>query len=130
MKGRCYTKTDRAYKDYGGRGITICDEWLGEKGFENFYKWSMANGYTDDLSIDRIDNNKGYSPDNCRWADEKTQCRNRRTNHLITFNGETKSMAEWSEITRIPYSTICRRIKLGWKVEDILTREVKGYGKI
>lgn len=130
MKGRCYTKSDAAYKDYGGRGITICDEWLGEDGFKHFEEWSYANGYSDDLSIDRIDNNKGYSPNNCRWADRKTQNRNRRTNHFLTLNGETKTIAEWSEITGIKYRVLCRRSsKYGWSDEETLTREVRVNGK-
>ena len=92
---------DKSNKNYGGKGIKICNEWLNN--FENFYNWAIANGYQDNLTIDRIDNNKGYSPDNCRWATKKEQARNMTTNRLITHNGETHCMIEWSEILNIPY---------------------------
>lgn len=76
MKARCYCKTNPAFRRYGGRGITVCEEWQND--FQSFYDWAMANGYQDNLFIDRIDNDKGYSPDNCRWATQKQQIKNRR----------------------------------------------------
>ena len=80
MKSRCLNENYHAYKHYGGRGINICDELLGGNGFQDFYDWSMENGYADNLTIDRKDNYKGYSPDNCRWVTQETQARNKRSN--------------------------------------------------
>lgn len=97
MKKRCYLVTNDNYKDYGTRGITVCDEW--KDNFENFANWAYENGYQEDLTIDRIDNDGNYSPENCRWATNAEQQRNKRNNHLITFNNETYCLSEWSEIT-------------------------------
>ena len=130
MKVRCYDKNSEAYKNYGARGITICDLWLGEDGLKNFAEWSYKNGYSDKLTIDRKDNNKGYTPDNCRWVERTIQGRNKRSNHNITFNGETKTLVEWSEITGIGYGTLKSRIKAGWDVEEAFTREVRANGKV
>ena len=121
MKNRCYNKNYCLFKHYGGKGITVCDEWLGENGFESFAKWANANGYGAGLSIDRIDNAKGYSPSNCRWADMVTQQNNRTNNRLISANGETHTMAEWSRISGIRYDTIQRRIAHGWSDEEAVT---------
>lgn len=127
MKTRCYNPNYYLFKHYGGKGITICDEWIGKDGFENFYKWSMQNGYKPSLSIDRIDNSKGYSPDNCRWVTMKEQQNNRTNNRLITANGETHTMAEWAEISGIPYITIQRRIYSGWEENIAVTKEVQRH---
>ncbi len=124
MKRRCYIKTEAYYFNYGGRGITVCDEWLGDKGFENFYNWAMNNGYTEKLSIDRIDNDMGYNPSNCRWATEKEQANNRRTNSYLTHNGETKTIAEWSDLTGISTGVLYYRKKHGWSDEKCLTTKV------
>lgn len=123
MKRRCCNPTDPAYKDYGGRGITVCDEWLNS--FVSFREWANENGYSKDLSIDRIDVNGNYCPENCRWADAKTQCNNRRNNHNITFNGETRTIAEWSRVTGIPQDVISYRVKSGWGTERALTEKVR-----
>lgn len=107
MKKRCYNPNDARYDRYGGRGITVCDEW--REDFSAFYSWALANGYADNLTIDRIDNNKGYSPDNCRWADAETQCRNRSSNIKITIGNATKTLTEWCEIFEIDYTTVRAR---------------------
>lgn len=117
---RCYSKDNPAYHNYGGRGITICQEWLGEHGFENFADWSMKNGYADNLSIDRKDNEKGYSPDNCRWATAKEQANNTRSTVFLTYKGETKSASEWSEITGIRQDTLTYRKRHGWTDEECI----------
>lgn len=129
MKERCLNEKNPRYKDYGGRGINVCSEWMGKDGFKNFVAWAMANGYSDELTIDRIDNDGGYSPKNCRWADRRVQGRNTRRSHLITIGGETKTLAEWSELSGIPYSTLMQRInKLKWSPEDAITKEVVKHG--
>lgn len=110
MKKRCYDKNHKIYNRYGGRGITICDEWLND--FMAFYNWSMANGYQDNLTIDRIDNNKGYSPDNCRWVTMLEQAQNTSKNVNITYKGKTQTISAWSRETGIPQNTISRRFKL------------------
>ena len=119
MKSRCYRKTCPNYHRYGGRGITICDDWLDD--FMNFYNWSMENGYSDELSIDRIDNNKGYSPSNCRWSSAKEQANNTRSTIFLTYNGETKSASEWSKIIGISRDVLTRRKRNGWSDEQCLT---------
>ena len=128
MNKRCYNKNDTSYSDYGGRGIYVCDEWRGENGFINFKNWALANGYTDELSIDRKNNNGPYSPENCRWTDLKAQANNRRSNVFITFNGETHTIAQWAEITGIPYDTLHNRyVNMRWTVEDCLMTPVNDY---
>lgn len=114
MKMRCNNPTDSAYKDYGGRGIKLCEEW---HDFVPFYKWAMENGYKENLTIDRIDNNQGYSPDNCRWATTKEQNRNKRNNRYITAQGQTHILEDWSALTGISKKTIHQRLKRGWSEE-------------
>lgn len=120
MIQRTTDKNSHEYDRYGGRGIDICEEWKND--FEAFRKWSYENGYTDDLTIDRIKNEKGYSPDNCRWVTMKVNCRNKRNNHCLTYKGETKTIAEWAEITGIGKETLRNRVvKMGWSTERALT---------
>lgn len=122
MKQRCYNKNNKRYKHYGGRGIKICDEWLDkENGFINFYNWSMQNEYADNLTIDRIDVNGNYEPDNCRWITNKEQQSNKTNNHFITYNNETHTITEWGKIYNINEGTICSRLQNGWNVERALT---------
>lgn len=123
MIERCEQKNNKSYKNYGAKGIRVCDEW---HNLENFVTWAMANGYDDTLTIDRIDSTKDYCPENCRWADRKTQNNNTSRNHLITFNGETKTMAQWSEETGISYAALkCRINRRGWSIERALTTPVQ-----
>lgn len=119
LKQRCYNPNNQDYKYYGGRGITVCDEWKDD--FQAFYDWSMSHGYKDDLTIDRIDNNKGYSPENCRWVTMQYQSNNKRTNHRITYNSETHTIKEWAKITKINYGTLVSRINRNkWNIEKSL----------
>ena len=121
MRYRCHNPNCKSYKNYGGRGITICKEW---DSYEVFRDWALANGFASDLSIDRIDVNGNYEPSNCRWVSAKTQSNNTRKNHYLTCAGETHTIAEWSAITGIKWQTIKARINMGWTVEDTLTKEV------
>ena len=118
MKSRCYNENTESYSLYGGRGITVCDEWLND--FQVFYDWAMANGYRDGLSIDRINNDEGYYPENCRWVTVKEQANNRRSNRLITFDDETHTLTEWAKIKNISPKTLFTRIYDGWSVESAL----------
>lgn len=124
MKTRCYNSNDKHYTYYGARGIIICDEWKDD--FKNFYDWSMVNGYDENAkrgesTIDRIDVNKEYSPENCRWVDIKTQNRNRRDNKLITINGQTHCLSEWCEILNLNYATVKSRLNQShWSIERAL----------
>ena len=128
MKQRCFNKNCNQYKNYGARGITICDEWLGENGFVNFSNWAFENGYADDLSIDRIDNNGNYCPDNCRWTDAITQANNTRRNREITYNEETHTYAEWERIldNGVSQTDISARInELHWDAEKALLTPIR-----
>lgn len=110
MKNRCYYPKNKDYKIYGGRGIRVCDEWLGENGFENFYQWSIKNGFEENLTLDRINSNGNYEPKNCIWVDIKTQAINRNTTHFITYQGETHSITDWANILGIKKNTLSKRI--------------------
>jgi len=105
MKDRCLNKNHFAYKDYGGRGIKVCIKWLK---FENFYKDMGERPHN--KSLDRIDNNKGYSKDNCKWSTQKEQSNNKSNNHLITFKGKTQNITQWSEELGINRETLYGRI--------------------
>lgn len=118
MKTRCYNPSSISYQHYGGRGIKICKEWLQD--FSIFKDWAISNGYRDDLTIDRIDVDKGYFPDNCRWTDYKVQANNTRSNHLVTIYGFTKTLTEWSEFYEINVKTVRDRLKRGWDVIEAL----------
>ncbi len=120
MKDRCNNPDCKVYSDYGGRGIKVCKEWIDD--FSAFQKWALANGYKEGLTIDRKDNDKGYSPDNCRWTDRKIQGNNKRNCRYITYKGQRKTVAEWSDITGIPHDTLLYRLNHGWETERILKK--------
>lgn len=112
-----------AYPCYGGKGIAICPEWRND--FSAFKNWAEANGYAEDLTIDRIDNNKGYSPDNCRWVTWKDQFNHRTTCHYLTFRERTQSIAQWAEELGISKSALYQRISAGWSVDRALTEPIR-----
>lgn len=129
MKGRCLCPGQSVYKYYGGKGITVCDEWMSS--FMNFYQWAIKNGYSDALTIDRIDNSKGYSPDNCKWSTMKEQERNRSYAKLITYNGKTQCVTAWAEELGISRGTVYKKISEGETGEEALkfALTVRKYGR-
>ena len=123
IKYRCLDKTNYAYKDYGGRGITLCEKW---QTFEPFYKWALSNGYREGLTLDRINNDGNYEPSNCRWATWKEQGNNRRTNVLLTFKGKTKTLAEWADDIGVTRQCLFRRINVSKMPIEIALTAKKG----
>ena len=116
MKTRCTNQNEASWDNYGGRGISVCEEW---QTFEPFYKWAKDK-YRKGLEIDRADNNKGYSPDNCHFVTTTENMRNKRNNRHITIGGETKLLVEWAEETGIDRLTLYQRVKAGWGEGDLL----------
>lgn len=116
----------KTYERYAGRGISICDEW---RQYEVFHQWSTQNGYSDGLTIDRIDNDGSYGPENCQWATRKQQARNRRTSVFLTAFGQKKTLAEWSESSGIAYGTIKGRLDLGWPHERAVSEPSRRSAK-
>ena len=125
MIQRCENPNTERYPHYGGRGITVCEEW---HTFESFRDWALSNGYNEKLSIDRKDLNKGYEPLNCKWSTDKEQANNTSRSHFVEYNGEIHTISEWSEITGITRRTLNKRINSGWDVERALT-EMPKIGK-
>ncbi len=122
MKARCLNKNVKAYKNYGGRGITVCDRWL--ESFSNFYA-DMGDRPTGKHTLERIDNSKGYSKDNCEWRTSVAQCNNKRNNVLLTLGNITDTIANWSRITGINYGTLRSRVRTsGWSHERAICTEV------
>lgn len=122
IKARCTNKNNKDYQNYGARGITICDSWTTD--FLTFHDWTINNGYQDNLTIDRINVDGNYEPENCRWATLKEQCRNKRNNRNITINGETHCLKEWCEILNLNYNTARTRLyHLKWPIENVLKQE-------
>lgn len=109
-------------KYYVKKGVDICEAW---NEFEVFYQWAIENGYDDNLTIDRIDGSRGYSPENCRWVTQKVQCNNKSNNHFIEFQGEKRTVSQWAEKLGIKKCTLLSRIRKGWSVEKVITTPVK-----
>ncbi len=123
MKERCYNKDVKGFENWGGRGITICDEWLNNS--EAFVSWALANGYQRGLTIDRIDNDGNYCPENCQWVTIKENNQHRRSTRFFAINGETKNLQQWCDIYGLPRSMVEKRLSLGWDIEKALNTPKK-----
>ena len=121
MRNRCNNSRDHHYNRYGGRGIKICKEW---DDFEKFENWAIDHGYNENLSLDRINNDDGYYPGNCRWVNATVQANNRRSSVYYTFNGETHTLAEWARIKGISYKNLTNRIYRGVSFETALNTPI------
>lgn len=127
MRRRCNDPKNNRYSSYGGRGIRVCDAW---NDFQTFYEWAMKSGYDDtakygECTLERIDVNKGYEPDNCTWTDIKNQCNNRTLNVLLTFNGKTQNITQWEHELGFSKDRLANRLRKGWTVERALTTPLK-----
>lgn len=129
MKMRCYNQNHVSYYNYGGRGIKVCDEWSGEHSFPSFYNWAINAGYKDGLSLDRIDNGKDYSPENCRWVARPFQERNKRNTFYAEYNGSKIPIAELCAELSIPTQVVYHRIIRGWEFESAVTTPIKYRSK-
>ena len=125
MKARCYNPNSGVYKHYGGRGIKVCEEW--KDSFDNYYNWSIKNGFHPDLTIDRIDVDGNYEPSNCRWVTWTTQARNKTNSLIIEYEGKEYMVYQLSEMTGISEGTLYHRIKKGWTIPEILENPVNFY---
>ena len=132
IKKRCYNKNSKDYEKYGNRGIVMCDEWKND--FMSFYNWSIKNGYYEnakygECTIDRINNDGIYEPNNCRWTNIREQSNNRRTNRVITYNEKTQTLSQWSREYQIHIDTLKDRLNRGWTIEQALTISTKGRNR-
>jgi hypothetical protein len=119
MKRRCGNLKDPSYCNYGGRGISVCEEW--ENSFISFKDWAFTHGYKIGLTLDRIDNDGDYEPSNCQWVPKIIQESNKRSNHNVTFKGQTKTLTQWANEYGISLSTLRFRLKKGFSFESALT---------
>lgn len=126
MIARTIYPSQSCYKNYGGRGIRVCDEWL--YNFNLFKSWAFENGYSENLSIDRIDNNGNYEPNNCKWSSRKEQNNNQRSNVKLTYKGKTLNISQWSDLIGVKYNTLHHRYQRGYPIEKIL-KEYSEHGK-
>lgn len=122
MKDRCYNAKAVNFQRYGGRGIKVSDEWF--RSYSSFKWWSIQNGCDPSLQLDRINNNQGYSSENCRWVTPQENSNNRRGNRRIPFDGKTKTLAQWSRSLSLNYKTLHNRLSLGWTVSRTFTTQV------
>jgi hypothetical protein len=122
MNARCYNRNTKEYRNYGARGISVCDEWLGDSGLLKFIVWARGHGYARGLALDRIDNNGNYCPENCRVVTPRENCNNTRKNRLYRHNGITRTLSQWSEERGIPYPRLLARLdKLHWDFEKAIS---------
>lgn len=119
MKTRCTNPNYDKYQYYGGKGISVCDEWM--KSYDAFEEWALSHGYNDTLTLERVNTNGNYCPDNCRWASIKEQANNRSTNHFLTYNGKTQTIQQWAEETGMSRTCLKQRVSAGWPVDRIFT---------
>lgn len=129
MRCRCYNPKTKYYNNYGGRGIGICDEWMGADGYNNFIEWSYMNGYKESLTIDRIDNNKNYSPDNCRWISRTEQMNNTRNNVYFDYYGEMLTAPQIARLRNCDSHILKWRLENGWDLEEAINTPKKRYRK-
>lgn len=123
MKDRCNNKNNSNYKYYGERGINVCESW--QRDFMTFYEWAMANGYQDNLTIDRIDVNGNYEPSNCRWITLEEQQNNKTNSRYITYDNKTYTISSWEKMQGFKRGLVRDRLKRGWTIERALTEKVK-----
>ncbi|MBQ3265227.1 MAG: hypothetical protein IJH07_05565 [Ruminococcus sp.] len=124
MRQRCNNPRNPSYPHYGGKGVTICEEW---NDYQEFRNWALANGYDDTLSIDRINPDGNYCPSNCRWADDKTQMNNQTRNHYIEYEGQRYTMAQLADRFHLSYAAMQHRIERGWDMERIINQEQRRW---
>lgn len=123
MRQRCNNPKSRKFKHYGARGISVCKEW---STFEAFYKWAVLNGYKEGLTLDRIDNEGNYDPENCRWVTQLIQCNNKRDCKMLTYKGKTQSLADWARELNLNYYTLRSRIRIGWSARKAFETPMEG----
>lgn len=131
MRSKCRNPSDNNYKKYGARGITVCKEW---DNYSEFRRWALSNGYVEgenrrNCTIDRIDVDGNYEPNNCRWTTAFEQVNNRRNTIRVEYNGETRSLSQWANVLGIDYEILFHRYSRGWSAERMLTQPVRAYRK-